>query len=39
MTDSDSNSNRVIKTSTLDYLDYAILISNSKASVPIFEMK
>lgn len=39
MTNSDSNSNRVIKTSTLDYLDYAILISNSKASVPIFEMK
>ncbi|WP_313377303.1 hypothetical protein [Chishuiella sp.] len=39
MTDNDSNSNKVIKTSTLDYLDYAVLISNSKASVPIFEMK
>lgn len=39
MKDDKSNSDEVAKTSTLDYLDYAILISNSKASTPIFEMK
>lgn len=39
MTDSPSNTEAVKGMSTLDFLDYAILISDSKASVPIFEMK
>lgn len=38
MSEKKSNSEDVKGTSTLDYLDYAILISNSKASRPIFEM-
>lgn len=38
MSEEKSNSERVKGTSTLDYLDYAILMSNSKASSPIFEM-
>ncbi len=34
-----SNSEEVKGMSTLNFLDYAILISESKASKPIFEMK
>jgi hypothetical protein len=39
MTDEKSNGEDVNGMSTLDFLDYAVLISNSKASTPIFEMK
>ena len=39
MTEEKSNSDKVRGTSTLDYTDYGVLISNSKASVPIYEMK
>ncbi|WP_430412680.1 hypothetical protein [Kordia sp.] len=39
MKDATSNSEAVKGMSTTDFLDYAILISNSKASTPIFEMK
>ncbi len=39
MTDSASNSEAVKGMSTTDFLDYAILISDSPASKPIFEMK
>lgn len=39
MTEEKSNGDAVKEMSTLDFLDYAILISNSKASKPIFEMK
>lgn len=39
MTDSASNSEAVKGMSTTDFLDYAILISDSPASVPIYEMK
>ena len=39
MTDEKSNGEQVAKTSTLDYIDYAVLISDSKASTQIFEMK
>ncbi|WP_298423628.1 hypothetical protein [uncultured Kordia sp.] len=39
MQDEKSNSERVKGMSTTDFLDYAILISDSKASTPIFEMK
>lgn len=39
MTEEKSNSDKVRGTSTLDYMDYGVLISNSKASVPIYEMK
>lgn len=39
MTEEKSNGNAVKEMSTLDFLDYAILISDSKASKPIFEMK
>ena len=39
MPDEASNSEAVKGMSTLDFLDYAILISDSKASVPIYEMK
>lgn len=39
MQDEASNSEAVKGMSTLDFLDYAILISDSKASVPIYEMK
>jgi len=38
MTDQKSNGENVKETATTDYLDYAVLISNSKASTPIFEM-
>tara|TARA_R110002050_G_scaffold9611_9_gene34045 strand:+ start:2270 stop:2548 length:279 start_codon:yes stop_codon:yes gene_type:complete len=34
-----SNGDAVKGMSTFDFLDYAILISNSKESIPIFEMK
>jgi hypothetical protein len=37
--DEKSNGNAVKGMSTLGFLDYAILISNSKESIPIFEMK
>ena len=39
MTDETSNGEAVKGMSTLDFLDYAVLISDSKASTPIFEMK
>ena len=39
MTDEKSNGEAVQGMSTLDFLDFAILISDSKASTPIFEMK
>jgi hypothetical protein len=39
MTDEKSNSDAVKGLSTLEFLDYALLISNSKESIPIFEMK
>ncbi|WP_298511243.1 hypothetical protein [uncultured Kordia sp.] len=39
MTDSKSNSEAVKGMSTTDFVDYAILISDSKASKPIFELK
>ncbi|WP_420572767.1 hypothetical protein [Kordia sp.] len=39
MTDSTSNSEAVKGMSTTDFLDYAILISDSRASTPIFELK
>ncbi len=39
MKDEESNGKLVKGISTLDFLDYAILISNSKASKPIYEMK
>lgn len=39
MTDEKSNGDAVNGMSTLDFLDYAVLISDSKASTPIFEMK
>ena len=39
MTDEKSNGEAVKGMSTLDFLDYAVLISDSKASTPIFEMK
>ena len=39
MTDEKSNGDKVKGMSTLDFLDYAILISNSKESIPIYEMK
>jgi hypothetical protein len=39
MTDHESNGAAVKGMSTLDFIDYAILISDSKASTPIFEMK
>jgi hypothetical protein len=39
MTDEKSNGEAVKGMSTLDFLDYAVLISGSKASTPIFEMK
>ena len=39
MKDEKSNGEAVKGMSTLDFLDYAVLISNSKASTPIFEMK
>ncbi|MGG5578326.1 hypothetical protein ACPDHL_13420 [Myroides sp. C15-4] len=39
MTAEEVNGERVKDTATLDYLDYAVLLSNSKASVPIFEKK
>ncbi|MEM6686089.1 MAG: hypothetical protein AAF617_09925 [Bacteroidota bacterium] len=39
MTDSKSNSEAVKGMSTTDFLDYAILISDSRASKPIFELK
>lgn len=38
MTDQKSNGENVKGMSTTDFLDYAILISNSKASVPIYEL-
>jgi len=38
MTDSESNGELVKGKSTTEYLDYAILISDSKASIPIEEM-
>ncbi|SFR50781.1 TraB/GumN family protein [Maribacter stanieri] len=38
MTDEKSNGDLVKGKSTTEYLDYAVLISNSKASVPIEEM-
>ncbi|OSY87219.1 hypothetical protein WH52_12205 [Tenacibaculum holothuriorum] len=38
MPDKKSNGEKVKEMSTLDFMDYAILISNSKASKPIFEM-
>jgi len=39
MTDNESNGAAVKGMSTLDFIDYAILISDSEASTPIFEMK
>jgi hypothetical protein len=39
MIDKESNGIGVKGKSTTDFLDYAILISNSKASIPIQEMK
>ena len=39
MEDEKSNGDAVKGMSPLDFLDYAILISNSKESTPIFEMK
>jgi hypothetical protein len=39
MTDEKSNGDAVKGMSTLEFLDYALLISNSKESIPIFEMK
>ncbi len=39
MQDEASNSEAVKGMATTDFIDYAILISNSKASTPIFEMK
>lgn len=39
MEDEKSNGDAVKGMSTFDFLDYAILISNSKESIPIFEMK
>jgi len=39
MTDEKSNKDKVKDMSTLDFLDYAVLISGSKASTPIFEME
>ncbi len=39
MQDEASNSEAVKGMSTLDFLDYAVLISDSKASTPIYEMK
>ncbi|MGH1387393.1 hypothetical protein [Kordia sp.] len=39
MTDSKSNSEAVKGMSTTDFMDYAILISDSKASKPIYELK
>jgi hypothetical protein len=39
MIDEKSNGEDVKGMSTLDFLDYAILISNSKESTPIYEMK
>ena len=38
MTDEKSNGELVKGKSTTEFLDYAVLISNSKASVPIEEM-
>jgi len=38
MQDEKSNGESVKGMSTLDFLDYAILISNSKASIPIYEI-
>jgi len=39
MTDEKSNGEKVKGKSTTDFMDYAVLISNSKASTPIQEMK
>jgi len=39
MQDEKSNGEAVKGMSTLAFLDYAILISNSKESIPIYEMK
>ena len=39
MQDEESNGEAVKGMSTLNFLDYAVLISDSKASTPIFEMK
>lgn len=39
MPDQESNGESVKGMSTLDFLDYAILISNLKASTPIFELR
>ncbi|MEA5062120.1 MAG: hypothetical protein VB074_12320 [Proteiniphilum sp.] len=39
MTDEKSNGDLVKGKSTTDFLDYAVLISNSKANRPIQEMK
>lgn len=38
MTDKKSNGDLVKGKSTIEYIDYAVLISNSKASIPIEEM-
>ncbi|WP_282053372.1 hypothetical protein [Maribacter luteus] len=39
MQDEKSNGERVKGMSTLEFIDYAVLISDSKESIPIFEMK
>lgn len=39
MEDEKSNGDAVKGMSTLDFLDYALLISNSRASTPIYELK
>lgn len=39
MTDEKSNTEAVNGQSTVDFIDYAVLISNSEASTPIYEMK
>ena len=39
MKDEKSNGEAVKGMATTDFLDYAILISNSKASTPIYEIK
>ena len=39
MTDQESNGEQVKGKSTTEFIDYAVLISNSKANIPIEEMK
>ena len=39
MQDEESNGEQVKGKSTIDFMDYAVLISNSKAHTPIEEME